>query len=64
MKSSKVDHVTSDEQLVRLSIFEGRIPMDDAGESLLQLARAEAARNWALYVAARDELARIRAKAH
>lgn len=37
MKSRKVDTITSDEQHVRLSIFDGEIPLGEAGGKLLDL---------------------------
>jgi hypothetical protein len=44
MKSKSVDTITSDEELVRLRIYEGDIPLDQAGQELLALAKAEARR--------------------
>lgn len=41
MKSRKVNTVTSDEEMVRLDIFEGRIPLENAGDRLLELALAQ-----------------------
>lgn len=41
MKSRKVTTITSDEELVRLDIFEGRIPLGEAGGRLLELALAQ-----------------------
>lgn len=39
----KVDSITSNEQHVRLEIFEGRLPLDEAGNELIRLARAQLA---------------------
>lgn len=41
MKSKKVQTVASDEEMVRLDIYEGRIPLGEAGDRLLELALAQ-----------------------
>lgn len=41
MKSRKVTTVTSDEEMIRLDIYEGRIPLAEAGDRLLELALAQ-----------------------
>lgn len=38
---AKVDFITSNEQHVRLEIFEGRLPIDRAGEELLRIERCQ-----------------------
>jgi len=40
MKSRKVDHITSDSEHVRLQIYDGEIPLGEAGGKLLELALA------------------------
>lgn len=45
MKSKKVDTVASDEENVRLRIYDGVIPLDEAGHELVALARSEARRD-------------------
>lgn len=47
MKTRTVETITSNEEHVRLAIFEGRLPLDKAGEELIDLYRrqAEAAEN-------------------
>lgn len=39
----KVNTITSNEQHVRLEIFEGRLPLDEAGKELIRIARAQLA---------------------
>lgn len=41
MKARKVDTVTSNEENVRLMIYDGVIPLGEAGGELLRLALAE-----------------------
>jgi len=38
MSKKKVDTIASDEEYVRLDIYEGRIPLGDAADRLLELA--------------------------
>lgn len=45
MKSKMVDTVTNDEDLVRLRIFDGELPLDAAGAELLRLNALERRRN-------------------
>lgn len=41
MRSRKVDTITSNQEQVRLDIFEGRIPLGEAGDRLLEMALAQ-----------------------
>lgn len=45
MKSQKVETAAGDEEFVRLDIFDGRIPLGEAGDRLLELALAHHARS-------------------
>lgn len=51
MKTTKIDTITSNEEVVRLAIYEGRVPLDRAGEELIALYKAQrdAARSWASF---------------
>ena len=51
MKSKFVDTITSNEGHVRLQIFEGRLPIDQAAEEMIRIAEAQ--RDHAFFV--RDE---------
>jgi hypothetical protein len=48
LKSRKVNTVASDEELVRLNIYDGEIPLGDAGARLLELALAQHHRGGAM----------------
>jgi hypothetical protein len=48
--------ITSNEQHVRLEIFEGRLPLDDAGQELIRLAQAQLAAEVARHDRTHDEL--------
>ncbi len=41
MKSKSVDTVTTNEEHVRLRIFDGDLPLDDAGHELIRIAQAQ-----------------------
>jgi hypothetical protein len=41
MKTRKVDTITSSEEMIRLSIYDGDIPLDEAGAALIQSLRNE-----------------------
>lgn len=41
MKSTSVDHITSNEQLVRMMIFDGDLPVDQAKDELLRIEREQ-----------------------
>jgi len=60
MKSKFVDTLTSNEEHVRLEIFEGRISLDKAGEELLALYKAQLDRARQQVVELKIELAYAR----
>lgn len=41
MKSRSVDYITSNEQHVRMQIFDGDLKIDDAAAELLRIERAQ-----------------------
>jgi hypothetical protein len=49
MKSRSVDYVTSNEELVRLRIFDGELPAHDAYRELWELEKAQHEATWRQY---------------
>ena len=43
MKSTSVDYITSNEQHVRMMIYDGDLPLDQAKDELLRIERAQRA---------------------
>lgn len=43
MKSTAVDYITSNEQYVRMMIYAGDLPLDQAKDELLRIERAQRA---------------------
>lgn len=56
-----LDHVTSNEEHVRLKIFEGDLKIDEAPADLLRIERAQNAALWLKYVEMADRCTALRA---
>lgn len=61
MKSTAVDYITSNEQHVRMQIFDGDLKIDDAAAELLRLERAQHDATRARVRELEAELSRMRA---
>lgn len=64
MKSKKVPTITSNEEQVRLEIFEGHLPIDEAGAELLRVEKAQHSVERQRRMETQNQLSQLSAKYH